>query len=302
MTSLSARAKGWLRRRIGYYRLMEARNKVVLGPATVLRRHLESTEVSRLAAGLSHRPEALVVTVIPTYRRPDSLLRAVRSALAQTVVDHVVVVVDDGGGLPAMPVHPRLVAVSLSKNMGIAGVVRNVGIRLSVSEYVAFLDDDNEWAPEHLEVALAALRTGPVPGVHRGTTTTARWASARRVVRALRPPLHDPKGSIVDTNAFVVREALDSISAAWPAAAQVVPQGGLGACLSDEPPGQSRARPVPTVRYLVNPASYYRVGRNHSRRRSISRMGPHVGCGRTSGRVLVTVAGPVRRPDRGYER
>ena len=37
----------------------------------------------------------LVTTVVPTYRRPESLARAVRSALDQTVSDHVVVVVDD---------------------------------------------------------------------------------------------------------------------------------------------------------------------------------------------------------------
>ncbi|WP_231591453.1 glycosyltransferase [Saccharothrix sp. ST-888] len=37
-------------------------------------------------------------------------------------------------------------------------MVRNVGIRLSSSRYVAFLDDDNEWEPDHLGPAVGALR------------------------------------------------------------------------------------------------------------------------------------------------
>src|SRR5262249_25573705 len=107
---------------------------------------------------------ALVATIVPTYRRPEQLRSAVRSALAQTITDHVVVVVDDGAGLPDLPADPRLWACSLSANTAVAGVVRNVGIRLTSSTYVAFLDDDNEWEPNHLEVALSALeRRGSDP-------------------------------------------------------------------------------------------------------------------------------------------
>ncbi|MCZ9339840.1 glycosyltransferase family 2 protein, partial [Streptomyces sp. TRM76130] len=108
-------------------------------------RRIEDAETRRLAADLPAPPTALVATVIATHRRPEALRAAVRSALAQTVRDQVVIVVDDGAGLPGLPDDPRLSAVSLSRNTGVAGVVRNVGIRLTRSRYVAFLDDDNLW-------------------------------------------------------------------------------------------------------------------------------------------------------------
>src|SRR5258708_1238448 len=73
-------------------------------------------------------PRADVVTVIATFRRPEGLVDAVRSALAQGVDDHLIVVVDDGGGLPDLPVDPRVLALSLARNYGCLGMVRNVGI------------------------------------------------------------------------------------------------------------------------------------------------------------------------------
>ena len=124
--------------------IAEARNKVILGPKAIMMWRFENAEVSRLATALRPRPESLVAIVIATYRRPELLLRAVQSALGQSVRDHVIIVVDDGGGLPELPDDPRIFAVSLRANTAIEGVVRNVGIRLSHSKYVAFLDDENE--------------------------------------------------------------------------------------------------------------------------------------------------------------
>jgi glycosyltransferase involved in cell wall biosynthesis len=149
--------RAWLRARFGIWPLYEARNKALGWPRALLALRAERREISRLSR--AHRvPTAHVTTILPTYRRPASLLRALHSALAQEVKDHVVIVVDDGGGLPELPDDPRLVAVSLSRNTGRAGQVRNVGIALARSPFLAFLDDDNEWHPHHLSVALAALR------------------------------------------------------------------------------------------------------------------------------------------------
>ncbi|MCO5319631.1 MAG: glycosyltransferase [Microthrixaceae bacterium] len=106
-------------------------------------------------------PSARVTTVVATYRRPEMLALAVASAIEQTVTDQRIVVVDDGGGeLGDLPDDPRITVVELAENVGTAGVVRNVGIRLSHSPLVAFLDDDNTWTPDHLEVALEAHARG----------------------------------------------------------------------------------------------------------------------------------------------
>ncbi|MEV4196467.1 glycosyltransferase family A protein, partial [Streptomyces toxytricini] len=156
-----------LKRAFGWLVLFEVRNKLLLAPSALRLRRLEDAETARLAALLGRPPAALVATVIATHRRPEALRAAVRSALAQTVRDHVVMVVDDGAGLPPLPADPRLFAVSLARNTGTAGVVRNVGIRLSRSRYVAFLDDDNLWEHDHLEQALAVLeQPGGPDGVY----------------------------------------------------------------------------------------------------------------------------------------
>ena len=115
----------------------------------------EHREVRRIRRSRQERSRPLVATIIPTYQRPESLVRAVQSALDQTITDQVVVVVDDGGGLPALPADQRLVVHSLSTNLGVAGCVRNVGLQVTDSDYIAFLDDDNLWAPEHLERSLS---------------------------------------------------------------------------------------------------------------------------------------------------
>ena len=73
--------------------VLELRNKLLLWPSAVALRRLENREVARLSTALA-LPEARVAVVVTTYRRPELLLDAVRSALAQSVEDLVVVVVD----------------------------------------------------------------------------------------------------------------------------------------------------------------------------------------------------------------
>ncbi|MEA3217276.1 MAG: hypothetical protein QOJ19_3432 [Acidimicrobiia bacterium] len=120
----------------------------------------EASEAARALESWGRRPVASVAAIIPTYRRPEEVVTAVESVLGQTWRDLVVVVVDDGGGLPPLPQDERLFAYTMTRNCAVAGVVRNVGIRASASRYLAFLDDDNVWLPEHLEVAMARHATG----------------------------------------------------------------------------------------------------------------------------------------------
>ena len=120
----------------------------------------EAAEVSAARRRVGQPLRAEVVTVIPTFDRSELLRAAVASALGQTVTDHAVVVVVDGGPQPDLPPHPRLHLVRLSAHHGVPGLVRNVGIRVSDSPYLAFLDDDNTWEPDHLAVSLEAHRRG----------------------------------------------------------------------------------------------------------------------------------------------
>ncbi|MGB3493023.1 MAG: glycosyltransferase family 2 protein [Elainellaceae cyanobacterium] len=101
--------------------------------------------------------------IIPTLNRPQFLPVAVQSALAQTIEDFEVVVVDDGSSEPVvLPEHPRLRLVRLPENRGTAAA-RNVGAREARGKWMTYLDDDDQLLPHMAETALNALKTTTLP-------------------------------------------------------------------------------------------------------------------------------------------
>lgn len=248
-----------LKRVFGWLVLFEARNKLLLAPSAVRLRRFEDIETRRLAAALgSHRPSALVATVIATHRRPEALLRAVDAALGQSVADQVVIVVDDGAGLPALPDDPRLTAVSLSRNIGVAGVVRNVGIRLTRSRYVAFLDDDNLWEPDHLERALAVLEPPHGPdGVYTALRRVLPDGTERDILSVPFDRRRAARESFLDTNAFVARRNGSLRFSRLRRTPEVLPREDWELVYRYSRSHSVRHVPHATVRYLVNPASFY---------------------------------------------
>jgi glycosyltransferase involved in cell wall biosynthesis len=104
--------------------------------------------------------QPLVSVVIPTRNRPLLVKRAVQSALAQTLKELEVIVVIDGSD-EVTPVElakideQRLRVIELPVSQGAADA-RNVGVSESAGEWIAFLDDDDEWLPQKLEVQLQA--------------------------------------------------------------------------------------------------------------------------------------------------
>jgi glycosyltransferase involved in cell wall biosynthesis len=100
--------------------------------------------------------------IIPTYGRPKFLEEAVASALAQTVEDLEVVVVDDFSPEPVrLPDDERVRMVRRDTNGGPAAA-RNTGIEQANGTYLAFCDDDDLMLPERLAIALEGLERAPV--------------------------------------------------------------------------------------------------------------------------------------------
>jgi glycosyltransferase involved in cell wall biosynthesis len=94
--------------------------------------------------------------VIPTYNRAAMLQRAIRSVFNQTFGDFELIVVDDHStdhtkAIVASFTDPRLRYVLNDRAKGGAGT-RNAGIFRAKGEWVAFLDDDDMWLPEKLEL------------------------------------------------------------------------------------------------------------------------------------------------------
>lgn len=107
-----------------------------------------------------------VAAIIPTIGGPH-LADAVDSALAQTHPDLRVVVVVDGpehrADLPArLADHPRVSVVTTPVNGG-AGAARLCGVDAVDDTWIAFLDDDDTWAPEKIARQLAAVQAHPGP-------------------------------------------------------------------------------------------------------------------------------------------
>lgn len=106
-----------------------------------------------------HRPA--VTAVVPTHRRPELMRRAVESILRQAYAGEVeVVVVFDA-------CDPDLPTVDVPEGWTIRGVVnervrglagaRNTGILAARHDFVAFLDDDDEWLPGKLDAQMAVF-------------------------------------------------------------------------------------------------------------------------------------------------
>ena len=118
----------------------------------------------------------MISVVIPTHNRADLLPRAIKSVLNQTIKDVEIIVVSDGStdGTDAL-MHEfesqdkriRYISYFPGRNGNYA---RNQGILASIGEYVAFLDDDDEWLPTKLEKQLKIMESDPEIGiVYTGT-------------------------------------------------------------------------------------------------------------------------------------
>jgi glycosyltransferase involved in cell wall biosynthesis len=102
-----------------------------------------------------------VSVVIPTRNRESTLPRAVATALGQVGVALEVIVVDDASATPAEVTlagvsDERLRVVRRNQRGGLAGA-RNTGIADARGTLVAFLDDDDIWAPTKLAVQASEL-------------------------------------------------------------------------------------------------------------------------------------------------
>lgn len=107
----------------------------------------------------------LVSVVIPTHNRPERLAVALRSVEAQGLGDSLEVIVVNDHGLPVAEVieaQARTMRVRLIEQRVSGGpaAARNAALAAAEGTFVAFLDDDDVWAPHHLATVLPVLRAG----------------------------------------------------------------------------------------------------------------------------------------------
>ena len=105
-----------------------------------------------------------VSVVIPAYCAEKFIIRAIESVLSQTVLPREIIIVDDGSTDHTLSVlntytekstNVRILVLSQS-NKG-PGAARNLGLSHSQSKYIAFLDSDDEWLPNKLQISIQRL-------------------------------------------------------------------------------------------------------------------------------------------------
>jgi glycosyltransferase involved in cell wall biosynthesis len=176
----------------------------------------DTAKMNRCSPRTGTFPE--VTIVIPTRNRWPLLAGAgLAAALAQEEVDHEVVVVDDAStdetpdrlaGLD----DDRVRVVRHPERRGVA-VARNSGIQAARGEWVAFLDDDDVWAPRKLRLQVDAARAGGAGFAYGGSV----WVDeAHRFLFGHNPP--DPA---------TLREQLARRNVMWSGCSNVLVRGDL---------------------------------------------------------------------------
>jgi teichuronic acid biosynthesis glycosyltransferase TuaG len=100
----------------------------------------------------------LISVIIPTYNRSEYISAAIQSVLNQSITVHEILICDDGSSDDTKTVvqqfnHPHIIWLDCGKN-GRPAIPRNIGITKAKGNWIAFLDSDDEWLPNKLEVQI----------------------------------------------------------------------------------------------------------------------------------------------------
>ena len=114
-----------------------------------------------------------ISVIIPTYNRSKLLNRSIRSVLNQTYQPNEIIVVDNGSTDDTREMvskNFRKICYIYHDKKGVSSA-RNAGIRISKSNWISFLDSDDEWDPNHLDALRTYLKANPL----------LRWAQSEEV-------------------------------------------------------------------------------------------------------------------------
>lgn len=108
-----------------------------------------------------------ISVIIPAYNADLTILKTINSVQQQTFSDFELIVINDGSTDQTLEMlntvnEPRLRVLS-DQNCGVS-VARNRGIAESIGEFLSFIDADDSWSPDKLELQLAALQNHPEAG------------------------------------------------------------------------------------------------------------------------------------------
>lgn len=103
----------------------------------------------------------LISVVIPTFNRPSFIERACNTVINQSYKNTEIIIVDDASEVSYEKALEKIDNIDFkyvkhTKNGG-GSAARNTGIANANGDFIAFLDDDDEWFPKKLERQLSSL-------------------------------------------------------------------------------------------------------------------------------------------------
>jgi glycosyltransferase involved in cell wall biosynthesis len=109
-----------------------------------------------------------ISVIIPAYNAENTILATIKSVLKQTFSDFEIIVINDGSTDKTLEIVQSIQDDRLNifsyENSG-ASSARNRGITHATGNYISFLDADDLWTPDKLELQLAALQAHPEAAV-----------------------------------------------------------------------------------------------------------------------------------------
>ena len=109
--------------------------------------------------------QPVISVIMPTYNRADYLKKSIQSVLDQTINDFEIIIINNYSTDNTLDIisafNDERIKVINFKNGGIIAKSRNQGILQSAGKYIAFLDDDDLWSSDKLEIQIKYLESHP---------------------------------------------------------------------------------------------------------------------------------------------
>jgi glycosyltransferase involved in cell wall biosynthesis len=107
--------------------------------------------------------------IIPLYNKEHYILNALNSVVNQNFTDFEVIIIDDGSTDNSLDIVSNIednrIRIFKQENRG-AAFTRNRGIEKSKGEYIALIDADDYWYPNHLSELKKLIKTFPNEGLY----------------------------------------------------------------------------------------------------------------------------------------
>jgi glycosyltransferase involved in cell wall biosynthesis len=109
-----------------------------------------------------------ISVIIPAYNSEKTILATITSVQNQTFTDWEIIIINDGSTDNTLEVVEKIqderIKIYSYENGGLS-TARNRGITQAKGEFISFLDADDLWSPDKLELQLKALQENPTAGV-----------------------------------------------------------------------------------------------------------------------------------------